>query len=318
MKWLAADCGGTRIKLGLVLENKLEADALIEARASDPLEDRLEAIAREWHALCDGGQSRISDCAGALLALPVVVSRQHSAVTATFGKYDEAKGFDFASWGMRRLGLPLVIENDARAAAIGEWTCGAGRGVRNMVMVTLGTGIGTAVICDGAPVIGRSGMAGNLGGHTVAQLGGAVCPCGVEGCLEAQIGSWAMPFHARQDPDFPRSALSREPLLDYAAVFRQAADGDALARMIRERALRGWGALLVNLIHSFDPERIIIGGGIMNGQATILPALRELVARQATQPGGAVEIVPSELGNAAALLGTSWLCRNAMESYRKI
>jgi glucokinase len=307
MKLLAADCGGTRIKLGLIDDRAVVATAVIDARAGDPLGGRLAEIAGQLDALCGQQGWRVADCQGIMLALPVIVSPDLTTITRTFGKFDDAVGYDFTRWAEERLGLPVVLESDARAAAIGEWTCGAGRGVGNMVMVTLGTGIGTAVICEGAPLRGRSGMAGNLGGHSVTHLGGATCPCGVHGCLEAQVASWALPGLARRHPDFSTNPLAHEPVIDYRAVFRHADAGNLLARELRDRALEGWGALLINLIHGYDPERIVIGGGIMKQLDVILPALQAIVNRQATQPGGTVEIVPAGLGDFAALLGAPWL-----------
>ena len=140
------------------------------------------------------------------------------------------------------------------------------------------------------------------------------CPCGVEGCLEAQIATWALPGITRARPDLATSPLAAEPVLDYEAIFRHAAAGDSLAIDLRDRALSGWSALLVNLIHSYDPECIVIGGGIMKGGDTILPVLREKVGQQATQPGGPVQIVPAALGDAAALHGAAWLFEKANTS----
>jgi len=307
MKLLAADCGGSRIKLGLIESRVLIADTVIEARASEPLEQRLSAIADCLECLCREQRWKLSDCRGLLLALPVIIAADQRAVTMTFGKYEDSKGFDFDGWAKRRLGVPVLLENDARAAAIGEWICGAGRGVENLVMVTLGTGIGTAVICEGAPLRGRNGMAGNLGGHTATHVGGTTCHCGIHGCLEAQVGTWTLPVTARADPLFAGSALAGEAVIDYEAVFRHAAHHDSLAGELRDRALFCWGALLVNLIHGYDPERIVIGGGIMRHAGLILPEIRPTVNRQATQPAGPVEIVTASLGDAAALLGASWL-----------
>jgi glucokinase len=244
-------------------------------------------------------------------ALPCIISPDGEKVVRTFGKFEDAPRLDLAVWARDTMGLPLLLDNDARAAALGEWTRGAGRGVENMVMVTLGTGIGTGVICEGRPLRGRNGMAGNLGGHTATHVGGATCACGVEGCLEAQIATWALPGIVRVRPHFSTSPLAAEPGLDYEAIFRHAGAGDPLAIALRDRVLSGWAALLINMIHSYDPERIVIGGGIMKGSDAILPVLREKVGQQATQPGGTVEIVPAALGDAAALHGATWLFESA-------
>lgn len=306
MKVIAIDFGGTRCKAGLVCGGEIR-----DLRVMDtPRHGSLEQMLPDLHAMIvkmmavDASAGPVQALAW---ALPCIISPDGNRVVRTFGKFEDAPRLDLAAWARETICLPLVLENDARAAALGEWTHGAGRGVNDMIMVTLGTGIGTAVICEGRPLRGRNGMAGNLVGHTATHIGGATCPCGLEGCLEAQIATWALPGIARARPDFPASPLAAEPVLDYEAIFRHAATGDPLAMHLRERAFAGWTALLVNMIHSYDPERIVIGGGIMKGGDAILPILRERVGKQATQAGGTVEVVAAALGDAAALHGAAWL-----------
>jgi len=306
-KFLAVDCGGTRIKMGLVADRKLVAQHEIDTDCGDTVQSCLPKIAAHLEKICSDHSCSPSDCDGILLAIPVIVSPDLRTVTRCFGKFVDAIGFDFVDWAGGRLGLPLLLENDARAAAIAEWDCGAGRGVSNMAMVTLGTGIGTAVICEGKPLRGRSGLAGNLGGHTATHVGGEICSCGIDGCLEAQVATWALPGLLHKDPEFAGSALFDEPILDYETLFRHSAEGDRLAGKYTERALRGWAALLVNLVHGYDPERIVLGGGIMRQADSIIRPLQELLNRQATLSGGAVELVPAQIGVSAALLAAPWL-----------
>jgi glucokinase len=305
MSVIAIDFGGTRCKAGLVRGGQSRELQILDTPRHGSLAQMLPDLhgMMERMAAADAGADPVRALAW---ALPCIISPDGKKVVGTFGKFEDAPRLDLAGWARNAMGLPLLLENDARAAALGEWTHGAGRGVDNMVMVTLGTGIGTGVVCEGRPLRGRNGMAGSLGGHTATHVGGATCSCGVEGCLEAQIATWALPGSARARPDFPTSPLAAEPVLDYEAIFRHAAAGDPLAIDLRDRALSGWSALLVNMIHSYDPERIVIGGGIMKGGGAILPVLREKVGRQATQPGGPVQIVPAALGDAAALHGAAW------------
>jgi len=170
-------------------------------------------------------------------------------------------------------------------------------------MVTLGTGIGTSVLIDGRPLRGKHHQAGVLGGHLVVEPNGRQCICGARGCYETQCGSWAIPEIVRAERDFTSSELSRRSQIDYATIFQLAIAGDALAIRMRNRALDWWGALLVTLIHSFDPERIVIGGGIMRSADVILPHLRKFVDDNAWTPWGRVELLPAELGNDAGMIG---------------
>jgi len=307
---IAIDFGGTRLKAGLVRGGEIREYRVLDTPRHGSLQQMLPdlrglIVGMAAADVCDEPVRALA------WALPCIISSDGKNVVRTFGKYEDAPRLDLAAWARETMGLPLLLDNDARAAALGEWTCGAGRGVENMVMVTLGTGIGTGVICEGRPLRGRNGMAGSLGGHTATHIGSATCRCGVKGCLEAQIATWALPEIVQARPEFPSSPLATEPVLDYKAIFRHAAAGDSLAIALRDRALSGWSALLVNLIHSYDPERIVLGGGIMKADDAILPVLRKKVDEQATQPGGTVKIVSAALGDAAALHGAAWLFEEA-------
>ena len=180
-------------------------------------------------------------------------------------------------------------------------------------MVTLGTGIGTSVLLNDSPLRGAHHQAGVLGGHLVVEPNGRQCICGARGCFEAQCGSWAIPEIVRAERDFATSALSKQPSIDYATIFRLANEADALAIRMRDRTMNWWGALLVTLIHSFDPQRIVIGGGVMRSAEVILPHLRKFVDDNAWTPWGRVELLPAELGNDAGMIGLHALFTTDLE-----
>jgi glucokinase len=176
-------------------------------------------------------------------------------------------------------------------------------------MVTLGTGIGTAALCGGRPMRGAHGQACGVGGHFTLNHAGAVCDvCGNIGCAEYEASSAALPRLVKHAPDFAESALASEPKLDYAAVFRLAQAGDGCSTRLRDYSLRVWGAATGNLVLAFDVSRVIIGGGIAKAPE-VIPAIREHIHRHALTPWGKVEVVKSELGDAAALLGCEWIGR---------
>jgi glucokinase len=190
---------------------------------------------------------------------------------------------------------------------IGEWVYGAGRGFDDLVMITLGTGLGTSAVIEGKVLRGKHGQAGCLGGHLTVRVGGHACSCGNIGCAEAEASTASLAAIAAEHPDFRDSALAREPVLDYAAVLRQAQAGDAAARALFQNSLDVWGALAVSLIHAYDPEVLILGGGIMGSAGSILPPIEKYVARHAMTPWGKVKVVPSQLGDRSALLAAEWL-----------
>jgi glucokinase len=190
---------------------------------------------------------------------------------------------------------------------------GAGKGSDDLVMITLGTGIGCSVIIQGRPLRGKHFQAGVLGGHMIADPDGPACPaCPAVGCYETESGSLSLPRLAKADQQFSTSALSTEATIDYAVVFRLATAGDALATQLRDRAIRYWAALAVSLIHAYDPDRIIIGGAVSRDADVILPVMQETVNHQAwvTAP---VTLCAAELGNDAGLIGAATLFQKEIQ-----
>jgi glucokinase len=314
MSVLACDMGGRRIKLGIVREGRCVASAVLPAHADEPLTDRLEAVAAALETLCRERGLAARDCAGIGFSYPSVIDTRRARILDHFGKFGDASTFDLRGWARQRLGLPLAIDNDARMALIGEWRYGAGRGCDNLVIITLGTGLGVCAVIEGRVLRGVHGQAGILGGHVTLRHGGRACVCGNIGCAEAEASTSVLERLAREQPQFASSRLAAEPMLDYAAVFRLAAQGDACAMRLQQHSLEVWSALAVSLIHAYDPERVILGGGIMGSAEVILPAVRAYVGRHAHTPWGKVEVLASQLGDQAALLACEWLVNEQAQS----
>ncbi len=312
MTVLAADMGGRRIKLGLVRDGAVIAMQVLPADSDRPLQERLSHVAKTLREMCAQQGISPANCAGIGLSYPSIVDSTNGRILDHFGKYGEARELDLPAWARREFGLPLAIDNDARVAAIGEWQYGAGRGCANLVMITLGTGIGTGVIINGQVLRGPHGQAGILGGHLTVQAGGRPCVCGNVGCAEAEASTWALrKILAENEAVEPGPAE-----IDYARVFQRASEGQEWAVKIRDHSLHIWAATAVSLIHAYDPERIIWGGGIMGSAAAILPQITAYVARHAHTPWGQVALVPSQLRDQAALAGCEWLVKSK-NAYRE-
>jgi glucokinase len=309
---LAADVGGTRIKLAVLRQGVVVARRIEAARAESRWETRLAGLAKSWRDLCREAAVDERAITGLAMGFPAVVDARCGRIVDEWGKFPGCAGFDFAGWARQHFNRPAAIENDARVALLGEWRHGAGRGCDDLVMVTLGTGIGVGVAMQGRVLRGAHGQAGTLGGHFTVHYGGRRCACGNVGCAEAEASTTVLRDVAVPRSDFSRSALALEPVLDYAAVFRHAAAGDTCARALREHSLAVWGAAIVNLIHAYDPARVIVGGGIMRSGGDILCWLREHVRRHAHTPWGPVELVAGQLGDDAALLGCGILLAEAV------
>jgi glucokinase len=308
---IAIDLGGTSIKAGLAQGAGLLAAEAIAANAGEGLAPQLPRIAALVERLCAGRGLDPADCVGIGMAVPFVVDPLGQRIpSAPRAKYSDACDIDLRAWARGRFGLDLRIENDAHAALLGEWRHGAGQGSDDFVMLTLGTGIGCSVLMGGRPLRGRHFQAGVLGGHLIANpLGGAPCAaCPASGCYEAESAAQSLAPAARAHPGFAGSALAAEAEIDFAAVFRLAAAGDAVAAALRDRCLRHWTALMISLVHAYDPDRIVIGGGVSEGEEAraCFPAMQDDVNRHAWLTE-AVEIRAADLGNRAGMIGAASL-----------
>lgn len=304
---LACDLGGTRLKIGLVRDGHVLAQTVEPAHSKLGLACHLPVLKAAWLRMLGEAGLGLSDCAGVGVSFPSLMDYANGRILDAYGKYDDAMDLDLREWSRAELGLPLALENDARMACIGEWQFGSGRGCDNLVMMTLGTGLGTSVILDGRVLRGVHGQAGVLGGHLTLRYGGHACNCGNHGCAEAEASSLFLADLARQRPDFTTSALAREAHLNYITVLHHATAGDACAQALRDHSLLVWSALAVSLIHAYDPELLVLGGGMMAAADVILPAVREHVRRHAHTPWGQVRIEASQLGDHAALVAAEWL-----------
>jgi glucokinase len=307
MNVLACDLGGTRMKIGVVRDGRMLAQTVEPANSHLGLAPQLPVLKAVWRRLLSGLKMTPADCAGVAVAFPSLVDTATGRILAEYGKYADALALDLRAWARTEFGLPLAIENDARMALIGEWRAGSGRGCDNLVMMTLGTGLGTCAIIEGRVLRGRHGQAGVLGGHMTVRYGGRLCSCGNLGCAEAVASTALLRQMAEGFPDWNRSSLRQVATLEYAQVFQHAVAGDGCAVALRDHSLLVWSTLAVNLIHAYDPEIVILGGGIMASGEVILPAVANYVSRHAHTPWGKVRVVRSALGDQAALLAGEWL-----------
>jgi glucokinase len=244
-----------------------------------------------------------SDCLGLALTLPSLIDFKHARVASTNDKYPDAASLDLHGWCQSQFGLTLALENDARAALHGEHYCGAGEEYSDILLLTLGTGIGSAMMVGGAPYRTRHVQGGNLGGHIPVALQGRRCTCGAIGCMEAEASSWSLPAIASEWPGLHASSLSETSSIDFKELFRHADIGDAVAQQIVDHCIHVWSVGIVGLVHAYGPERIIVGGGIMSQAERILPRIAAYVKQYAWTPSGSISIVPAKLGNYAALHG---------------
>jgi glucokinase len=179
--------------------------------------------------------------------------------------------------------LPVYADNDARTALVAEVLWGAARGKRNVVLLTLGTGVGGAVLVDGAILRGASGAAGHLG-HVTLDLHGGLCICGNFGCVETRFSSRAIEsdyqahLHRAAPASLSLGSAGQPPSTE--AIFRAAAEGDESARCVLDRAFEYLTAAVVSFLHIFDPEVLILGGNIAEAGQQLLAPIRDQISRR--------------------------------------
>lgn len=209
-----------------------------------------------------------------------------------------------------RVGLPTTLDNDANCATFGEWWQGAARGGRNVIGITIGTGIGGGLILDGALYHGSSDMAGEVG-HTTIDLNGRHCKCGNYGCLEAYASGPAIATRAREvmvreegESVLPSMVHGRLEDITAQTVYDAAKAGDKVASEIVSDTARYLGAGIANLLNTFNPDTVVIAGGVTAAGDALFVPLRAEVRRRAFQPAvTAARIVAGTLPGTAGMVG---------------
>jgi glucokinase len=192
------------------------------------------------------------------------------------------------------LGRPAVLDNDATAAAAGEHRYGAGRGTRNMVYLTISTGVGGGVIFDGELHRGRSGNGGELGHVTVDWHGRRCHGCGRRGCLEAYCSGTSIAERARE------AGMDGATAADVAQAARA---GNAIAARVWDETCEALACGITSIVNLFEPELVVLGGGVMRTGEQLLAPVRERVAAQAM--GGPVDVVAAALGDVVGVVGAA-------------
>ncbi len=303
---IGIDLGGTQVRAALVDEH---------GKIHQRLEERTDAEAGPDRVLGQiaGLTERLRSACGPADVAGLGVSAPGPLNTELGIALDIPTLRGFSDYPLReelqkRLRLPVSLENDGIAAAIGEWQFGAGLGLRNLVYVTVSTGIGGGVIADGRVLRGRKGMAGHVG-HMSIVPDGLVCSCGARGCFEAYASGTAFTRRARM-----RIAACEETslakigdALDSRSVFAAAENGDPVAQALvaEEAAILGRG--FTSLIHIFSPEIVIMGGGLSQQFDRLQAGIQSHVERCAMPAFRDVRVVPAALGQNSGVVGAAAL-----------
>lgn len=302
MKVFAIDLGGTHATCGLIEDRQILATISLRFPETTVLRPLLPQLAEALLSMLSKTGILLSDISGIGFGFCGLVNAEANCIASTNEKYVDATELDLAAWAQQQFGLPLQLENDARMALLGEVYAGAGQGETDLVMFTLGTGIGGVAMMNGELLRGKHGQAGVLGGHVPVKFNGRRCTCGSIGCAEAEASGWALPAICSEWPGFSESSLAKqEP--NFKNLMAAAKEGDSVAQAIQQHCLQVWGATAIAAIHAFDPDLLLYGGGIMQSGDLILNYIQDYIARYAWTPWGTVRVRAAQLGNEAALYG---------------
>ncbi|MEO3778711.1 ROK family protein [Micromonospora sp. B11E3] len=201
-------------------------------------------------------------------------------------------------------GVPFALENDATVGAVAEYRFGAGRGTTTMLYLTVSTGVGGGAVVEGALYRGAAGNGGEFG-HLTVHRGGRLCSCGRRGCVEAYASGTSIAQRAREAlAQGAPSTLAALPGLTAADVAAAAAAGDPLAVSVWAETVDLLGAAVVDLVNVFEPDMVVLGGGVTRSGAMLLDPVRDLVAREAMSPAArAARVVGAELGDLVCVVG---------------
>jgi glucokinase len=300
----AADLGGTHLRMALVDDagtiHKQVKQNTPKGDSPDCVVNALVSVVKEW-------SNEFGVPIAASIMAPGAVDSD-KAVVLQAPNLPSLVNFPLKVELEKLLGLRVVLENDANAAAVGEMWLGAARGCRDVMSVTLGTGVGGGVILNGELWRGSHGSAGEIGHTTVDPFSGLKCKCGNTGCLELFASATAIVRMTREKlSQFPDSVLQDEGLTA-KQVYEAGQKGDELALAVFKRCGVYLGIGLANLINLIDPEIIVIAGGVVNGWDLFAAEMyRQVEERAFRTTAQQVKIARAECGDNAGLLGAAKL-----------
>lgn len=305
---LGIDIGGTQIRAGMVDE----LGAILASRTVETPPD-LEGFVPSLHDAIRWLLEATALPAGVGVGCKGVINPDSTLVEVLPGALHYLEGLRLSDLVGLPIDVPVFADNDARVALAGEMVWGAAKGYENVVMLTLGTGVGGAVIANGHLLRGHAGVAGQLG-HLTVDPDGPLCSCGNRGCLETVFSARAIEGEAwsavhRGCPSTLTRLFREQPqLATCRTIFQAASEGDELSQSIVAKAIHGLAAAIAGLLHVFDPEVVILGGQVVDAGAELLTPLRDEVwARSRGLLGREVPILEQQVSDKSGIVGAAGL-----------
>lgn len=295
---IGIDIGGTDTKIGLVdVHNKLLDSVFIPTKAERPADEVIRTVAETALSILDKNGIAMEQCVGVGIGVPGTVDRKKGIVR--YSNNIRWEDVPLVKEMSTYLPIPVEIANDADCAALGETIAGAGKECSDVVMITLGTGVGGGVVLDGEIYEGR-GIGGSELGHMVIVENGEPCTCGRRGCLEAYASATALKREAKR--------ASKKELIP-SEIFALAKQGDPAMKEVVEIYIRRLGLGIVNIVNIFRPQLVLLGGGISGQGESLLVPLRRILREECFggERGDVPEIEEAVLGNNAGIIGAAGL-----------
>jgi len=305
---IGIDLGGTNIAVGVVDESyHLCAQVSVPTGAERPYQEVVADMCAAVEAVMDKAGISARDCISIGIGSPGTCDSENGVVVRAYN----LNWFDVPLCAMVRehFGIPVYLSNDANCAALAETVAGNAIGCRNMVLITLGTGVGGGIVIDGKIYAGMRSLGAELG-HILLVLDGEPCTCGRRGCWEAYASVTAL-IHQAKDAAaaHPESALNKLSDVNGMTIFTTADRGDATAQQVVAQWCKYIAAGMTDLVNSLAPERILLGGGISRQGEKILGPIRRYVVENCF--GGAKGAVPvieaAKLHGEAGIIGAAAL-----------
>ncbi len=318
-KYLGIDIGGTTAKIGLIDAQGSILRSEEYAVDFDGYETPILATVLERL------KKFMADCGVCRLQLVGIGVSATGGINTQTGRVDGSAGH-IKNWQGSRIKekleevfqIPVYVLNDANAVALGELWLGAARGRKDAVVVTIGTGIGGGIIVDGKPLLGKSGFAGEVG-HMIISHGGESCTCGNFGCLERYGSTKALVRRIEQGVRAGEIPGFEDGAVNGRRIFEELEKGNEAVERVTNTWMDYIADGLISLIHIFNPEIVIIGGGVSTQRRLFVDKVRsKVLSRVRVEFAEGLEIVAAELGNQAGMIGAVHFCRTSMLAERRL
>ncbi len=312
---IGIDLGGTNIKVGVVDEQyNIVGRSNVKTNLPRPAEAIVDSIVEAVDLACEDAKVSIADVNSIGIGTPGAANRNSGVVL-----YSNNLGFKDTELGLmlkKKIGKEIFVENDANAAAYGEFLNGAGKGYQNVVVITLGTGVGGGIIIDGKIYTGFNFCGAEIG-HSVIHYGGRQCSCGRKGCFEAYASATALIKATKEAMEKNKNSRMWAVVdndinnVDGKTAFDGMRLEDETAIGVVNEYINYLGCGLVNVVNIFQPEVLLIGGGICKEGDNLTKPLEEIIARDSycIDKNASTKLDIAKLGNDAGIIGAAYLFR---------